>query len=247
MKIFSLAYLKEVVSKDFNDTFVFPVLLPYIVGFCSHPYIVRHHYLREFIEDLIPEFIITVLTISILERFSDSRSREAKITSLYRKSYSQENLVALSNLEEIKVSEFAAEGESVLENRDLKGADWTNADLKKFSLRNSDLRQTRLVDADLSFANLEGVLVASEQLAVCKSLRGARMPDGSRYDGRFRLAGDLHVFNAYGFDQLDPAKLSPETAAKILGVDLAVYTKGQQWAEDNLPIIRARLDKELVN
>jgi uncharacterized protein YjbI with pentapeptide repeats len=63
----------------------------------------------------------------------------------------------------------------------LSDADLSDADLNAASLSNADLRQ-----ADLRNVNLRGVDVTKEQLAACKSLDGANMPSGRKYEDWLR-------------------------------------------------------------
>lgn len=59
------------------------------------------------------------------------------------------------------------------------------------------------------------------------------MPDGTRYDGRYRLAGDLEVAKVDKHDIDDPAAM-----AQFYKVSLEDYLQGQKWAEENLPKYR---------
>jgi len=58
-----------------------------------------------------------------------------------------------------------------------RGAGLTDADLEGANLEGADLS-----NAYLGGANLKGANVTDEQLATCKSLEGATMPDGSKHD-----------------------------------------------------------------
>lgn len=79
-------------------------------------------------------------------------------------------------------------GEANLSEADLRGADLgetdlSEADLREADLRGSNLSKTDLSEADLRGANLSGAKdVAQEQLATCRSLVGATMPNGSKHD-----------------------------------------------------------------
>jgi uncharacterized protein YjbI with pentapeptide repeats len=88
-----------------------------------------------------------------------------------------------------------------LEGAHLQGADLSDANLADVDLSNAeelwkggtdmrergaglghaDLSGANLIGADLSGANLKGANVTDEQLAECKSLEGATMPDGARH------------------------------------------------------------------
>ena len=65
-----------------------------------------------------------------------------------------------------------------LERADLGGADLERADLRKVVLKSADLSGAILSGTDLSGADLTNATVTDEQLATCKCLEGATMPDG---------------------------------------------------------------------
>jgi|SRR5215208_1423757 len=70
-----------------------------------------------------------------------------------------------------------------LEGADLQGADLVNADLesadlRKVVLKSADLSGAILSGTDLSGAVLTNATVTDQQLATCKCLEGATMPDG---------------------------------------------------------------------
>lgn len=74
---------------------------------------------------------------------------------------------------------------ATLSGANLSGALLTGADLSGTDLQcNPDrgLKDAILNGADLSGANLRGARVADEQLAMCRSLAGATMPDGSIHE-----------------------------------------------------------------
>ncbi len=58
-----------------------------------------------------------------------------------------------------------------------RGAGLTDADLSGANLTGADLS-----NAYLAGANLEGADITDEQLAMCKSLEGATLPDGTKHD-----------------------------------------------------------------
>jgi uncharacterized protein YjbI with pentapeptide repeats len=85
----------------------------------------------------------------------------------------------------------------LLRGANLQQADLSGSNLAHIDLRGTYLAGTHLEDADLEGANLEGAdlsgaylgganlkgaSVGDEQLAMCKSLEGATMPDGSKHD-----------------------------------------------------------------
>jgi uncharacterized protein YjbI with pentapeptide repeats len=62
-----------------------------------------------------------------------------------------------------------------------RGAGLNDADLSNANLSGADLSNANLSGANLSGANLKGTDVTEEQLAKCKSLEGATMPNGQKY------------------------------------------------------------------
>ena len=108
---------------------------------------------------------------------------------------------------------------------DLRGAFLVGVDASEAIFRGADL-----TGAYLQGANLTGAAgLTPQQLSTCARLKGATMPDGSRYDGRYNLRGDVKKARNKGHDpEYD------EMAAKYYGVPLETYLAGQEWAADNL-------------
>ena len=79
-----------------------------------------------------------------------------------------------------------------LDLADLSKARLNNAKLNRASLQRTNFDHTDLTFADMYKANLRGARnLTTEQLSSVHQLLGAIMPDGSVYDGRFDLSGDL--------------------------------------------------------
>jgi len=120
---------------------------------------------------------------------------------------------------------------------DLQGANLSHAKLEgtrlsKANLRGCELAMASLKDASLSGANLQGACnVTVDQLSKVSTMRGATMPDNSRYDGRFNLSGDLCTIHNWRIDSNDP-----EAAADFYGVSLDDYLLGQQLTSEKVPI-----------
>ncbi len=140
-----------------------------------------------------------------------------------------------------------------LQGLDLSGADLQNTDLNMAKLQGVDLsganlEETRLNKANLRFAllsgaNLKGAVLNStilqgildlteEQLSQAYKLRGATMPDGSRYDGRFNLEGDLVDARFLHIDINDPAAM-----ANFYGISLQEFENGQAWVKVHFPML----------
>jgi uncharacterized protein YjbI with pentapeptide repeats len=71
----------------------------------------------------------------------------------------------------------------------LNDADLSNANLSGADLTNANLSGADLINANLSGANLKGADVTEEQLDKCKSLEGATMPDGQKYEDWLKSKG----------------------------------------------------------
>ena len=110
-----------------------------------------------------------------------------------------------------------------LEHADLSQADLTGARLSRANLQSANLSQTILANADLFKADLQNTLnLTDEQLAEAKRLWGAIMPDGTTYDGRYNLAGDLEFARWGRIDVNDPKAM-----AEFLRIPLETYLRGQ--------------------
>jgi uncharacterized protein YjbI with pentapeptide repeats len=125
-----------------------------------------------------------------------------------------------------------------LNEASLCGADLRQADLERAHLFGADLSGANLAGASLrgaylAAANLTGSGLSDQDLVVVSGLIGAVMPDGSRYDGRFNLPGDL-----------DPARIEVDAGndaasmAAWYGVPVEVYDAGQEWARQHLEALR---------
>jgi uncharacterized protein YjbI with pentapeptide repeats len=73
-----------------------------------------------------------------------------------------------------------------LEAANLNRAYLSGANLSNANLRGADLYGSDLSEAILSEAILIGAEVTKQQLAACRSLEGATMPEGRKYDEWFK-------------------------------------------------------------
>jgi len=73
-------------------------------------------------------------------------------------------------------------GNTDLSQADLSDANLSDANLSNTNLSNANLQGANLTDAVLSGANLGNAQVSDEQLAEAKSLEGATMPNGQKYE-----------------------------------------------------------------
>ena len=171
---------------------------------------------------------VTVLIIDTLHRRRDARSEKRR---LIREMGSPDNGIALRAAREITEHNYHWDGS--LHHADLMGANLQGARLLSADLRwaiihyanlvratlyganlrravlwgaklmAADLRMADLKDADLIWADLRDAKVTIAQLQKAGMLRGATLPDGQRYDGRFKLRGDINQAKTDGIDTDD--------------------------------------------
>jgi uncharacterized protein YjbI with pentapeptide repeats len=171
---------------------------------------------------------------------------------LINKLQSLDNKTVLKAVEELRQGGLLSDGslrgialcQAVLEGADLKEADLcyvdlhqasldeanlTNAKLQaaklnRASLRGADLKDANFTNADLYKVNLRGALNLTEaQLSNVNELFGSIMPDGTVYNGRFNLFGDLARAKWAKVNVEDPKSM-----AEFYGVSLDAYVDGQK-------------------
>ncbi len=176
----------------------------------------------------------------------------AELIHLIRKLRNPENRQVLEAIEELRVRGHLSDGSLKslrlchvhMQNADLLGADLQKVDFHQAHLEWADLTQANLRAAKLSRCNLQGANMSEANLEgtdlfkanlqdvrnlTAEQLRGARrlcfatMQDGSLYDGRYCLEGDLD-FARWGRVNVD----DPAEMAYFLGVSLETFLKGQK-------------------
>ncbi len=176
----------------------------------------------------------------------------ATLMDLIRKLRSPDNKCVLQAIEELRARGWLEDGSlqglpfchAHMQGADLFKADLSGVDLHQAHLESADLSMTNLTgtrltrtdlrSADLNKADLEGVdlfkanlhevrNLTPKQLARAKRLWGAIMPDGSSYDGRYNLPGDLEFAKWGGVDPDNSVAM-----AEFFGVELSIYIKGQE-------------------
>jgi uncharacterized protein YjbI with pentapeptide repeats len=122
-----------------------------------------------------------------------------------------------------------------LEMADLSYANLNGARLTRASMLLVNLHKASLDGANLVGANLQGAKnVSEEQLSRVSRMRGAILPDGNLYDGRFNLPGDFGDASILHIDFNDPAAI-----ASFYGVSLEDLLHGQEWRQAHMPFISA--------
>ena len=128
-----------------------------------------------------------------------------------------------------------------MKNTSFKHANLTDAVLAECRMQGADfygatLTGANLTGADMRDVNLEKATLTDEQLFMVHRLLGATLPDGSRYDGRYELEGDIKDFQEMETDD------GVEGIAAFYGVSVEAYETGQVWLEKTLEekLIRRR-------
>lgn len=130
---------------------------------------------------------------------------------------------------------------AVLAGANLSNAMLTRASLQRADLQGADLTNANLFQAKLQSANLQSAIgLKTLQLVSTSTLRGALLPDGERYDGRYRLEGDLDDAHREGLDIYDDRVMS-----EFYGVTVENYRQGQAWRASHLEELNAFLQKEI--
>ncbi len=120
---------------------------------------------------------------------------------------------------------------------DLTEANLFGIDLTNGSLHGADLTGTVLEQASLWACDLVGVKGLEEtQLVHVSRMRGALMPDGRPYTGRYNLPGDFEEIRKD--ESIDAS--DPEQVAAWYGVSTLDYVSGQAWAQHRLRRLRGR-------
>lgn len=189
--------------------------------------------INAFLANLVPEAVGIFFTVLIIDRLDSIREEQVIKDQLVRRLQSRYNHTALQAVEELRVLGYLEDG--TLRNRNLRGSSWEDANMYMANLEGSDLGNAVLERADFVFANLKDVNVTDEQLVKADVMRGATMPDGKPYDGRYRLRGDYAYARRKDIDIE-----SAEKMAEWYGVPLDKYRDGQRWADENLARMRGK-------
>ncbi len=171
---------------------------------------------------------------------------------LINKLQSPEQRIVLRAVEDLRTTGMLADGslrgialcQAALDEADLHGADLCYVDLHQAALDQSDLSNARLQAAKLNRASLRGANLkganftnadlykvnmrgarnlTDEQLSMANELFGSIMPDGSVYNGRFNLFGDIARAKWAKVNLADAKSM-----AEFYGVSLEAYLQGQK-------------------
>jgi uncharacterized protein YjbI with pentapeptide repeats len=127
-----------------------------------------------------------------------------------------------------------------LQGVDLSGANLEETRFNKTNLRFALMAGANLKGAFLNHTNLQGILdLTEEQLSQAYKLRGTTMPDGTRYDGRFNLDGDLADARFLHADTTDSTAM-----ADFYGIAVEEYETGQAWVKVHFPLLWKQFEEK---
>lgn len=222
-------------------------------------------FIEDFYANLSTELISIAITVLVIDGLYQARRRQADKASLIIRMRSKRNTTAVDAVEEARARGWLQRG--LVEEADLRGANLKRADFRNASLtganlslatlrgadlRGADLSKVNLEQAILIGANLKGSTVSDEQLSLAYILTYAIMQDGSFYNGRFNLLGDLRGALQSNIDIDSAAEMAayysieaevsddPITQARMEYYEVSVeeYLSGQRWARENLARVR---------
>ena len=196
-------------------------------------------FLRNYSVNFGPEAAGIALTVLILDFLNERRSKyhaDAQLKEqLIREMQSRHAPTAVSAVEKLRVHGW-------LEDGSLRGMGFSGARLRSANLYRADLTGTNLGGAHFQNSSLKYVNFTNAknltdmQLIQAKALRGAKMPDGTLYDGRYNLFQDNVYATREGFNIT-----SVESMAAYFRVSIESYLRGQQWAHANLLDLKKEL------
>lgn len=228
--------------------------------------------IASFLINVSTEIIGIIITVLIIDRIVQNHEVQMKKKLLLSRVSSDNNETAKEALDELRLNGWVEDGslngaslfkanlfganlyDSVMIGSTLSFAVFERAYLRSVVLTNSIIYFTSFRNAELRGANLTGVrspdlykyphLATLDHLTFVNafSLREATMPDGTIYDGRYRLKGDVDAF--HGIDSSPGISIEYDTGqseddtdenwASFYGVSIDEYRQGQLWAEKHL-------------
>ena len=190
-------------------------------------------FVTDFYANISTELISIAVTVLVIDNLNSRRTIQQEKDRLILQMGSPTNSIAKEAVRILRVQGWFIDGT-------LRGANFLRANLQKAYLEEAYLAEANFYKANLQGAylqkcNLTGAKHLEDwQLVQIKYLRGAILPDGLKYNGRFNLIGDLSWAH-YGLHI--PAR-SHKKMAEFYGVSIQDYRQGQLWAKKNLAKLR---------
>lgn len=190
----------------------------------------------DFYANVSTELVSIAITILVIDALNERRAIQQEKKNLILQMSSPTNSIAREAVRILRMRGWLTDGT-------LRGSNLLRANLRKAYLEKADLQDVLFDKADLQgaylqWSNLKGARKLEEyQLIQVKYFRGATMPDGSCYNGRFNLIGDLD----WAHHSLKIASDNHQAMADFYGVSLEEYLQGQTWAKENLLELQSKI------
>lgn len=178
--------------------------------------------LRVFVEGLIPEAFGIFFTVIVIDQLAERRSKKQLYRNLAWQMKNHDNGTATEAAYLLREYGWLTDGslrDIHLHRGNLEEIWLDEADLQGCDFSRTNLRLTYLTGANLRFARG----LTENKLSQVSSLRGATMPNGSKYDGRYNLPSDLRNAKRQNLDLSDDHAM-----AEFYGISLEVYQVGQR-------------------
>ena len=146
--------------------------------------------IADFYANVTAELASIAITVLVIDTLNERRSIQREKASLIRQMGSPSNQIAREAARVMRVRGWLEDGS--LQDSDLARGNLQDAWLAKANLKGASLYKTNLNRVHLEWSNLTGAKsLEDSQLRQLRNLRGTMMRDGTRYDGRYNLFGDL--------------------------------------------------------
>jgi hypothetical protein len=176
---------------------------------------------RGLVANLSTELIGAVLTYLVLEQVIGRREeQEQHKEHLIRELENPNNGIVAEAVNELRAHGWLTDGS--LAGWLIVGGNFHGLYLKDANLMGMGMYKCTLRDAQIE----------QSQLLTLSDLRRTTLPDGSRYDGRFCLRGDIAWAQMHY--SLDAQKATDAQMAEYYDVPLEAYLAGKAWARAHL-------------
>lgn len=187
---------------------------------------------RGLFGNLATELVGAVITYIIIERLIGKQEEDAT----KRAAEEKRKRLLIKQLENPDNSSVRSAINELEENGWMTDGSLSVWFLKEAKLQKADLRKANLRGLGLYKCDLTGAKIEERQLVHLNDLRFTIMKEGTLYDGRYRLKGDLD-WASTKFN-IDIYNASDKQMADYYGVSVEAYLEGQAWAEENLEQLR---------
>ena len=196
-------------------------------------------FVGDFYANMAAELASIAITVLIIDTLNDRRVTALEKQKLIFQMGSPINSTSREAIRELRQRGW-------LQNGALRGASLAWSNLKDANIRRADLREIDFTGVLIEGTHLQKSILdgskglGPEQFVQLRYLVGAILPDGTRYDGRYRLPVELDwVRRETDIDIEDPQQM-----AAFYIVPLDIYLAGQQWADENLEALREKVKCE---